>query len=66
MISVTTGFRHSSIETGEKVLAELSTHISNPDLPMEQLADELIIARLLADATAQAGIKPENLDGAKD
>jgi hypothetical protein len=48
----------------EKVLNELSGYIRDPALPVEQLANELIIAHLFAEATAQAGIKPEELPGA--
>jgi CRISPR-associated protein Cmr2 len=48
----------------EKVLDELSKFIRDPGLTVEQLANELIIARLFAVATKQAGIKPEELPGA--
>jgi CRISPR-associated protein Cmr2 len=48
----------------EKVLEEISGFIGDPNLSIEQLANELIIARLFAVATAQAGIKPEELPGA--
>lgn len=39
-------------------------YINDSDISIEQLADELIIARLFADATVQAGIKPEELPDA--
>jgi CRISPR-associated protein Cmr2 len=48
----------------EIVLAELSGFIRDPDLPIEQLANELIIARLFAEATKLAGIKPDDLPNA--
>jgi CRISPR-associated protein Cmr2 len=56
-----TGDRKKLTET---VLKELSELIRHPCLSVEQLANELIIARLFADATLQAGIKPEELPGA--
>lgn len=48
----------------EKVFDELSRFINDPNLPLEQLADELIIAREFAGATRQAGIELKDLPGA--
>lgn len=48
----------------DSVLNELKQFIEDPDLTIEQLADELIIAREFASATSQAGISLEALSGA--
>lgn len=48
----------------ETALSELGQLINDPNLTIEQLADELIIAREFAGATSQAGIKLEALPGA--
>lgn len=48
----------------ETALSELGQLINDPNLTIEQLADELIIAREFAGATSKAGIKLEALPGA--
>jgi CRISPR-associated protein Cmr2 len=49
----------------ETTFSELGQLINDPNLTIEQLADELIIAREFASATAQAGIRLEALPGAR-
>jgi CRISPR-associated protein Cmr2 len=48
----------------EKVVEDLTELFQQSDLPLAQLGDELIVARLLAQATQQADIEPETLPGA--
>jgi len=47
----------------EKVLAHLISMAENRDLPIERFADEMIVARLFSDASAQAGVVIRDLDG---
>lgn len=55
---------NKAVKDDKTVFDELARLIQHPDLPMAQLADELIIARLFAQAAKQAGIKPEILQDA--
>ncbi len=50
----------------KQIISELIGHLGKNNYTAQDLAKELIVARLLAKATEQAGIKPEELPGAKD
>jgi CRISPR-associated protein Cmr2 len=50
----------------KKIINELMEYLGRNDYSAQDLAKELIVARLLAQATEQADIKPEELPGAKD
>jgi CRISPR-associated protein Cmr2 len=50
----------------KKIINELMEYLGRNDYSAQDLARELIVARLLAQATEQADIKPEELAGAKD
>ncbi len=58
--------RQGTEDLPDKLISELLGYLGKNDYTAEDLAKELIVARLLAQATDQAGIKLENLPGTKE